>query len=101
MNAVPFRVNVLLFDCEGCIETVFANTTVPEMKEMLAYTRVIIVEGDMSVLDPSCKLNCVDYTKWIRIFEKLGFTVYYEIVDSVFQHILHFVLIRNKNKLEV
>jgi hypothetical protein len=94
-SIVPFSFQVLLFDCEGCIESVFFNKTLSEIKNSLEHTRLIIIEGDMSISDPSCQIDCVDYVKWLQKFETLGFSLKYQQQDKYFHHIYHFVLGRD------
>lgn len=91
---MPFKFDVLLFDCEGCIDVVFHNKTSHHLQHILADTRLIIIEGDMSIKDPACHVGCVDYLRWLHILENLGFSLSFQQADRIFPNIVHFVLTR-------
>lgn len=86
--------NVLLIDCEGCIES-FLNYSFEQLLTILAHVEKILLEADMSLDSSHCSSNnCIDYKKWINTFSLLGFSQQYSQNDDHFRDIIHYVFIR-------
>lgn len=83
----------LLIDCEGCIESMFAGNVQP-MPVLLRNIRTIILEADMPIGAPDCTHNCVDYAKWIDLFESVGLKTVYKQQDPIYTRIYHYVFRR-------
>lgn len=91
--AVNITFTVLLFDCEGCIDSVI-STSLPVLTRQLSHVRAILIETDMRIGSPSCRQSCVDYAAWFRLFEQLGFQRIFIRNDPQFNDIDHVVYSR-------
>lgn len=105
---LKLRFNVLLIDCEGCINHLFNQpNTLPDnnatlFKEQvellhndLKYVKTIILEADMSHQSSTCVDYCVDYKRWLYYLRLVGFRVMTSIPDPEFFDIIHYVLQRS------
>ena len=88
------QLNVLLIDCEGCIQYMFEGEK--DLGQSLKNIRLILLEGDMAIGEVECKENCVDYSEWQKKFESIGFAVIEKLKDPVFPSIYHYVFKREK-----
>lgn len=84
---------VLLIDCEGCLDQLFslAPDAPNYFGRLLRNVSTIILEADMKVNTPHCLTHCVDYQRWQRNFESLGFQLVHRKVDPVYEFIDHIV----------
>eukprot|EP01040_Poterioochromonas_malhamensis_P007403 gene7403-7986_t len=107
-DKLKLRFNVLLIDCEGCINHLFNQpNTLPDknatlFKEQvellhndLIYVKTIILEADMSHQSSTCVDYCVDYKRWLYYLRLVGFRVITNIQDPEFFDIIHYVLQRS------
>lgn len=85
---------MLLIDCEGCIEYIFSEKEKSNLAETLSRVRVIILEQDMPVGAPDCKVDCVDYSAWEKRFLDAGFIQAVKYRDHAFPFIHHAAYIR-------
>lgn len=85
--------SALLIDCEGCIESMFAGNS-QTLSAVLSKINTIILEADMPVGAPDCEHNCVDYSKWVSLFESIGLKVVFKQQDPMYTRIYHYVFRR-------
>lgn len=83
----------LLIDCEGCIDFMFRGNSKP-LPQLLSNVHTILLEGDMPVGAPDCKINCVDYDKWAKDFVSMGFVQVEKNLDTKHPWIYHYVFQR-------
>lgn len=107
-DKLKLRFNVLLIDCEGCINHLFNQpNTLPDknatlfkaqvelLQNDLIYVKTIILEADMSHQSSTCVDYCVDYKRWLYYLRLVGFRVITNIQDPEFFDIIHYVLQRS------
>jgi FkbM family methyltransferase len=97
-NQLKMTFNVLLIDCEGCIQFLFHENEPEVLKKELQAVETIILEADMSTKSLSCTSNCVDYGKWISLLHENGFQLIYQKLDPDFSDITHYIF-KRKNKI--
>jgi hypothetical protein len=93
-EATKLRLSVLLIDCEGCIEYIFSDQEKSQLAETLSNVRVIILEQDMPIGAPDCKVDCVDYAVWEKRFLDAGFIQQVKYKDHAFPFIHHAAYVR-------
>ena len=91
-STTHLKFTALLIDCEGCIETMFSNTT--SLATQLSSVNTIILEADMPIGAEDCTRDCVDYSKWVADFASMGLKVVYKEQDPVYVKIYHYVFKR-------
>jgi FkbM family methyltransferase len=97
-NQLNMTFNVLLIDCEGCVQFLFHENEPDVKKKELQAVETIILEADMSTKSLSCTSNCVDYGKWIKLLQENGFQLIYQKPDPDFSDITHYIF-KRKNKI--
>lgn len=75
IQKILFEVDVLLIDCEGCINQIFQGMDI-ELEDALKNIHTIIIETDMGFKAADCHRDCVDWTDWIRRLKNM----YYQLV---------------------
>lgn len=94
-SVTSLRFSVLLIDCEGCIEYIFSEQEKLQLNTTLANVRAILLEKDMPVGAPDCKVDCVDYEVWKKRFLDAGFAEVVNFQDRAFPFIYHTAYLRN------